>query len=49
MLKKVVVGHVVNDLDYKSLSLIACLKYHLHDKMKQKNEFIGKVEKCLFW
>ena len=44
--RKVIVGCVVNDLDYKSLSLTACLKYHLQMIEKEmKNEFVRQDEK----
>ena len=41
--RKIVVCHVVDDLDYKSLSLTACLKYHL--KKGNVNEFVRQNEK----
>ena len=43
--RKIVVGHIVSDLDYKSLSLTACLEYYLCDRKGNKNEFVRKDEK----
>ena len=41
--RKIVVCHVVDDLDYKSLSLTACLEYHL--RKGNVNEFVRQNEK----
>ena len=43
--RKIVVGHIVSDLDYKSLSLTTCLEYYLGDRKGNKNEFVRQNEK----